>query len=174
MQGNDLRIVVFANNVIINKFNIKKYLIMGKVINVQMDEDFYNEIIQGGGSGSGSGETSTIEYLDISNWNSNTSKSNLVVKSNIIKVEKYGSTFCITPAMALGPMANSIGEALELFENATIAVCIDFNLVLKYPDGEFTNKELLLENGVTQEELDAIHRITKEEFYNLDNNNTQE
>ena len=128
----------------------------------------------GASSGGSSGGEGNVEYLDISNWNSNTSKSNLVVKSNIIKVEKYGSTFCITPATALGQMANSIGEALDLFENATIAVCIDFNLVLKYPDGEFTNKELLLENGFTQEELDAIPRITKEEFYNLDNNNTQE
>ena len=41
---------------------------MGKVINVQMDEDFYNEIIQGGGSGSGSGEASNIEYLDLRNY----------------------------------------------------------------------------------------------------------
>ena len=38
---------------------------MGNVINVQMDEDFYNEIIQGGGSGSGSGEAFTIEYYRI-------------------------------------------------------------------------------------------------------------
>ena len=35
---------------------------MGKVINVQMDEDFYNEIIQGGGSGNGSGESNAIYY----------------------------------------------------------------------------------------------------------------
>lgn len=34
---------------------------MGKVINVQMDEDFYNEIIQGGGSGSGSSDN--VKYF---------------------------------------------------------------------------------------------------------------
>lgn len=35
---------------------------MGKVINVQMDEDFYNEIIQGGGSGTGGGNGVNMEY----------------------------------------------------------------------------------------------------------------
>ena len=129
---------------------------------------------EGGGSGSGSGEISTVEYLDISNWGINNNKVNLVNKSNIIKVEKDGYMFCITPAMALGMMANSTEEVLDFFANATIAVCIDFNLVLKYPDGEFTNKELLLENGFSQEELDAIPRITKEEFYSFDNDNALE
>lgn len=41
---------------------------MGKVINVQMDEDFYNEIIQGGGSGSGSGSGSdNVIYYAVRN-----------------------------------------------------------------------------------------------------------
>lgn len=127
------------------------------------------EWIEQSGSGSGSGEASTFEYLDISNLGS-TNKVNLVVKCNIIKIKKYGDIVCTAPAMLLTPMS-SVGETLDCFADDTIAVCIDFNLVVKYPDGEFTNKELLLENGFTQEELDAIPRITKEEFYNLDNNN---
>lgn len=119
-----------------------------------------------GGEGSGSGEASTFEYLDISNCGTS-NKVNLVVKCNIIKIKKYGDILCTTPAMLLGPIG-SVEEMLNCFADDTIAVCIDFNLVNKYPNGEFTNKELLLENGFTQEELDAIPRITKEEFYNLD------
>ena len=81
---------------------------------------------------------------------------------------------CTTPIIQLDPVSGSIGDTFDYFTNATIAVCIDFNLVIKYPDWEVTNKEFLLENGFTQEELDAIPRITKEEFYNLDNNNVPE
>ena len=123
----------------------------------------------GSGSGSGSSEVS-VEYLDISNLDSDVKKLNLVTISNIIKIEKDGDIMCTTPIMQLDPMSGSIGGTLDYFTNATIAVCIDFNLVIKYPDWEVTNKEFLLENGFTQEELDAIPRITKEEFYNLDNN----
>ena len=121
----------------------------------------------GASSGGSSGGEGNVEYLDISNLD-NANKVNLVVKSNIIKIEKYGAIMCTTPTMVLDPMSGSIGEILDYYANATIAVCIDFNLVNKYPDGEFTNKELLLGYEFTQEELDAIPRITKEEFYNLE------
>ena len=122
---------------------------------------------EGGGSGSGSGEASTIEYLDVSNMDDNDNKVNLITKSNIIRIEKDGYIMCTTPTMVLDSTL-TIGQLLDYFASATIAVCIDFNLVHKYPDGEFTNKELLFEHGFTQEQLDAIPRITKEQFYNLE------
>ena len=136
---------------------------MGKVINVQMDEDFYNEIIQGGGSGSSS--ASNIEYLDVSGFDitdKNSKYAFLVVYSNSIKAKTNGYVaFC--PSGMYDSMAGMSNIDI-------LAVAIDFNL----PTNAFgetlkTTKEYMLsfpgDFGFTEEELDAIPRLTKEEFY---------
>ena len=131
---------------------------MGKVINIQMDEDFYNEIIQGGGSGSG--EASTIEYLDVSGMSYE--KMDLIFNSYLVrfiydnKVQVVGGASLIT-----------IGD-IESALMGVVAVAIDFNsLIIKGGDEIDTVLEDLI-HSFTQEQLDSIPRLTKEQFYSLE------
>lgn len=138
---------------------------MGKVINVQMDEDFYNEIIQGGSSGSG--EASTIEYLDVSNWGNivhainglKPSRTNIIQYSNLSRTELDGEKAIVCSAFAA-----YLNVGYEYIDR----IAIDFNAELLYPFGKSTPKEELIAIGITQEQLDAIPRITKEDFYSLE------
>lgn len=124
---------------------------MGKVINVQMDEDFYNEIIQGGG------EASTIEYLDISNHENG----NLINHSILVRIELDGDE---------GIIATSNFQDRELLHSGiTKMIAIDFTLRLKNPMFDLTIKDYLIENfRIDEEWLNSIPRVTKEEFYNLE------
>ena len=141
---------------------------MGKVINVQMDEDFYNEIIQGVGSGSGSGEASNIEYLDVSGLEG-TNKAYLVHFALYVKayVENLNTKFSGFSAEYIDMVSN--GKAVA----STVATAIDFShkVTVSTGIGEFaesTTMKGLLEVGITKEQLDAIPRITKEQFYSLE------
>lgn len=136
---------------------------MCKVINVQMDEDFYNEIIQGGGSGSG--EASTIEYLDVSEIErTDTLKTLLVASAILVKITFQGNIIYMPPILY------EVGAIASIEELTSVAkyLAVDFNLLTYSPGlGKVNLNNCLVAFGITQEQLDAIPRITKEEFYSL-------
>ena len=137
---------------------------MGKVINVQIDEDFYNETIQGGGS-SGGGEASNIEYLDVSGLNEE-GRANLAYFASKVKL--------IYSHNALGGEIKAIGRPLAIIGtlgigfgplNGSIAIEINRNDIISIKGAINVNGNLFESMG---EELDAIPRITKEQFYSLE------
>lgn len=138
---------------------------MGKVINVQMDEDFYNEIMQGGGSSSG--EVSTIEYLDVSGLNMVDAMSKYCILGFYaisVKMTINGHLVYMPPSMLVYMLESGDIDSVH-------SVALDFNLPTNAIRSNLvTTKEYILSatGGLTQEELDAIPRITKEQFYNLE------
>lgn len=129
---------------------------------------------EGGGSGSGSGseQSSTIEYIDVRGWNSaevnNSNLSNLTQRSIMIKVKDGNEVGCTYTSNIIS-WRNTMSEVLDILDNDVIAVAIDFNLLAKWSDYEATLKEDFIEMGI-YEYISSLPRITKEEFYNLDNN----
>ena len=127
-------------------------------------------IEQSGGSGSGSGEASTIEYLDVSEMTDEMSNKKLsliflsyltkYVNNNIVTISGGGSLFVV---------ANNNDAQL----NGVVAIAIDFNAKIVLEGNTFKTILEYLSDSFSQEELDSIPRITKEEFYNLDIGNTQ-
>ena len=105
------------------------------------------------GDGSGSGEASNIEYLDVSGVNQEIYFASLLIMSFVSKNKENG-VVGITPSAAMVGYNNSL----------IISLAIDFSF--KTSNG--TILELLLNIGITQEQLDAIPRITKEQFYSLE------
>jgi hypothetical protein len=112
----------------------------------------------GSTSGEGGGSASTMEYfraesikeLGLQNWASSLKWNN----------EGAGS-ITIAPATKF---------TFDDFDNsALIAVGIDFQSEYRMPE-PFNGKliDVLLKMGIPQAVLDAIPRITKEEFYNLE------
>lgn len=133
-------------------------------------QDFATEItnLSSGGSGESSGDDSNIEYLDVSGLdvtNKDSKYSFFGMYSNSIKAKAMGYiAFC---------PSGMYHSMVEMSKIDILAVAIDFNL----PTNSFgetlkTTKEYILsfpgDFGFTEEELDAIPRITKEEFYNLE------
>lgn len=149
---------------------------MGKVINVQMDEDFYNEIIQGGGSGSGSGsggsgesggEASSIEYLDLANADSSITTDywtlSFTALSLYSKVNDGGNVYT-TPSGTVVCENPSFGVPWYY----VTAVAIDFNSTAYFEGQIATVKDILSVFGYTDDKLNLIPRLTKEQFYNLE------
>ena len=121
-----------------------------------------------GGSGESGGDDSSIEYLDVNGFDitdKNSKYAFLVMYSNSIKAKTMGYVaFC--PSGMYDSMAGMSNIDI-------LAVAIDFNL----PTNAFgetlkTTKEYILsfpgDFGFTEEELDAIPRLTKEQFYSLE------
>lgn len=116
---------------------------------------------------SGGGGDSTIEYLDMTNVSSESWMMNLLIVSLFVK----------QPITLDGATANTV---FPTFQSQTMRgdlmgvnqVAIDFKATIAMSmDGmtqTMTVADFLIQNGATQEKLDALPRITKEEFYNLD------
>ena len=110
---------------------------------------------QGGGSASGN-EVFNCEYLDISEVSN---KLEWVSIAILAKTSSQGMTF-IAPSSY-----NPFGLT------GLLAVAVDFNFSIVAESGgqkmEIPIRELLNQNGVSNEDIAAIPRITKEEFYTL-------
>lgn len=108
---------------------------------------------------------SNIEYLDISNT-SGALRAGLVQNALYIRatIPDYG-------AEMVGSSAYFVTSMLEGVIENTSAVVIDFShkICMKMSGSiqELTILQQILQNHVTQEEIDAIPRITEEEFYTL-------
>jgi hypothetical protein len=125
-----------------------------EVVNVQMEREFYDKVMT---NVAGSGDTmeyfsaESIKELGLQNWASSLKWNN----------EGAGS-ITIAPATKF---------TFDDFDNsALIAVGIDFQSEYRMPE-PFNGKliDVLLKMGIPQATIDSIPRITKEEFYNLDN-----
>ena len=145
---------------------------MGKVINVQMDEDFYNEIIQGGGSGSG--EASTVEYLDLRNYSGTAfgvavNAKSLLFKFNSNLFNGDSESAPVYKIYVVGDVLEAGNAYIQALLMGSDFVGIDFNLKTN-GRGELktTAQQIIEDQGITQEQLDSIPRITKEQFYSLD------
>jgi hypothetical protein len=115
-------------------------------------------------SGGGT-EASSMEYLDISNT-SDALRVGLVQNACYIRatIPDYG-------AEMVGVSAYLVRSMLEGVIENTSAVAIDFShkVYMKMSGSiqEMTVLQQILQNYVTQEEIDAIPRITEEQFYAL-------
>lgn len=76
-------------------------------------------------------------------------------------------------------LSDAVGVTMSMFTMMSSeprdikAICIDFTsiIILKMGDEarSMTVADYLIQTGATQEQLDAIPRITKEQFYDLSN-----
>lgn len=119
---------------------------------------------EGGGSGEGEGG-SRIEYMDMRGIEgpvrANLLNYSLYIKANI------ASAGLIVAGMPVNPLT-SMGFVNE----DALALAIDFSQEVGMLMGETmqstTVAQAVLSNGVTQEQIDALPRITESEFYNLE------
>lgn len=116
--------------------------------------------------GSGSGEASNIEYLDVSGLDI------LNTEGKDFSIGAYAFSVKMTISDKLTAfIPSSVFQSYSTFPGTVVvhAVAIDFSFPTSIFGGKIlTIKETLISLGLTQEQLDAIPRITKEEFYNLE------
>lgn len=124
---------------------------------------------EGGGSTPPSGG-SNVEYLDTSEFALEPTQRQeelfrCALYHKILFDNKEGFRVSGVNAFAWGPEFNAGAFIIT-------AIAIDFSQEVKLGglsgSSSSTMKEFLFSFGLTQAELDAIPRITKEEFYNLD------
>lgn len=137
-------------------------------------QDFSNEIINiqssTGGSSSGGSEASTVEYLQFeSTLDAGVfmEQAGIAVIDAVVSVTSQGIS--ITQAAPINVML-LMKEQADEFSMTKLSADWNRYIVIKTPDGNiFKGKAIdyILSSGITQEQLDAIPRITKEEFYNI-------
>lgn len=107
--------------------------------------------------GGGTAE-SNIEYLDVSGYPAEGAMF-LSTYSILCRVSGNAAEGVLTTAILMqNPTAYSIKY-----------VAIDFSLEITEGSMKASIKDALTANGLTQEDLDSIPRITKEQFYDLSN-----
>lgn len=152
-----------------------------KIVTVQMDENFYNEVM-GGNSGGGGGSASSIEYLDVSGVNRYVKQTLLlfslyskVPQDIIIDTSEGGNQSTVTFDASIGPSANTsvtmgaLGMSsvhTDTFLSGVTALGIDFSQKIVTQGQTMTINEFFTMSG-GKEMIDAIPRITEEEFYTL-------
>lgn len=112
------------------------------------------EMVEGEQSGGGAGTESTMEYLDVSDWD----KTDMLNKALL-------STAQLFRLNANGTVAVATNDSGAI--NYCEAVGVDFSLEL-ISNGKIMTLGEGWAQSLTEEELAAIPRITKEEFYNLE------
>lgn len=115
---------------------------------------------ESGGSGNGSGDISTIEYLDVSGLDKTDSSIKLMIQLSIsVKVStEYGNM--------IAPLAyTTVFKDLDTMIHNTSAICINNSLIVDDGMGDVTVGETVKQ---IYPNIDAIPRITKEQFYNLE------
>lgn len=127
---------------------------MGKIINVQMDEDFYNKVIASSG-GSGSGESS----------NAYPTKYYKVLDSSVIDTNLLvWLSGCYINELNLGSCTPSYVMENESFYQYVTKISFnpvnDFNGRLCYTIEELTNND--------ENVLSKLESITKEQFYSIE------
>lgn len=124
----------------------------------------------GEGGGNGSGSASTVEYLDLSGVDDQV-KGAMVMFANALNLEitEGGMTGMKTAGMPYAFFALSMDTTFNL--TWVKAVSIDFTAKAKQKMGDdemdMTVGEMLPMMGLSQDIIDAIPRLTEEEFYNI-------
>ena len=132
-------------------------------INLKTNNEIHIKELSAGG-GSWGGEASTIEYLDVSGMADEMSvkKMALIFQSYLAKIFDDNKVYVIGGAGLL-----TVGDNINTITEGVVAIAIDFNAKI-IMEGRIGTILEFLSNLFTQEELDAIPRITKEEFYSLE------
>lgn len=132
-------------------------------------KDIINSIKTNVPQSGGSGEGSNMEYLDVSGVdfvNGGTKEGNFLMCSFMVKCNHT-----ILGNNAIVPIGQLYNAGTS---NTTSIYALVFDFSAKYiissgiEQINFTLKELLIQIGWTEEELAAIPRLTKEQFYNLE------
>lgn len=106
----------------------------------------------------GGTEASSMEYLDVSGLDR--------MLAEAILVSSYLTKFTTTDGrkfIGFEYMASALVDSIDII----VAVCCDLNLKVNMNGNEMTVAEAIIQSGITQEQLDALPRITKEEFYTI-------
>ena len=117
------------------------------------------------------GGASTIEYLDVSGLDS-ASKNQLMMVSLIARTSQFEMMGQVqkSQVIPLSSMLLSISfepTAYDAYSNAVNAIGVDFTMQIKSQSTTGTVFDEVKKMPV-YEQLDAIPRLTKEEFYTLD------
>lgn len=106
--------------------------------------------------------TSTIEYLDMRDIGYS---GDIIVQAALFAKLISDSISTVAPSGIIYPLASSVNGKIT-----HLGVDWNMRIVTKQNDtiNDLTALEYILSKGIAQEELDAIPRITKEEFYNLE------
>ena len=120
----------------------------------------------GNGGNGGGGSASSVEYLDVSGVN-NDAHIILVNCAETTKSANDSGVYCGLPLCGLRAffgMANNV--------DTVIAVGIDFSRKIKANDGQGQSMEwsiidFMTMMGINKEDIDALPRLTEEEFYTL-------
>lgn len=127
-----------------------------------------------GGDGSGSGESDTIEYLDLRNYKGTSlgvfvNAMSLLFKFNSNLFNGDSESAPVYQIYVVGDVLEGGKTYMQAVLMGSDFVGIDFNLKTNWR-GELktTAQKIIEDQDTTQEELDAIPRITKEQFYSLE------
>lgn len=147
-------------------------------LNTLGDKVIVRKTADGGNEGGGNEGGSTFEYLDITN----VTGMNGILKLMLIQVAymgKVSQTIKVNnrimkqgtaPIGSYMYIAGSTLEGSEAFTqviNAITAISIDFSTTINCEGQMMTISEIFTMSGMPLD-IDAIPRITKEEFYNLE------
>lgn len=120
----------------------------------------------GSGTGGGSGEAaSTMEYLDVSGL-SNAQKANLILYGIYLR-GFIPSNNIFMAGVTYAPFYEIGGDTKDVTH---IAIMLDEDIIMSIgetPQSMKIKQAVMQNNAFTQEELDSIPRITKEQFYSL-------
>ena len=112
------------------------------------------EMVEGEQSGGGAGTESTMEYLDVSDWDkTDMSNKALLSTAQLFRLNANGTV----------AVATNDSGAINYCE----AIGVDFSLEL-ISNGKIMTLGEGWAQSLTEEELAAIPRITKEQFYSLE------
>ena len=127
-----------------------------------------------GGSGESGGEASTIEYLDLRNYSGTAfgvavNAKSLLFKFNSNLFNGDSESAPVYQIYVVGDVLEAGNAYIQALLMGSDFVGIDFNLKTN-GRGELktTAQQIIEDQGITQEQLDAIPRITKEQFYSLE------
>lgn len=148
---------------VLDKFDISK----------EDKNKFLNGIEDAGSGGSGSGEASSIEYLDLRNYSGTAfgvavNAKSLLFKFNSNRFNGDSESAPVYQIYVVGDVLEAGNAYIQALLMGSDFVGIDFNLKTN-GRGELktTAQQIIEDQGITQEQLDAIPRITKEQFYSL-------
>lgn len=105
----------------------------------------------------GGADESSIEYLDVSGASDEGVQQIFLMFSILVKYSTVYGTVIFSP----------FATANLNFEKQLKAVMIDFTMQIAEMGVIGTIKDAFIQQGFTQEDIDAIPRITKEQFYDL-------
>ena len=133
------------------------------------------ESTSSGGSGSGGDDNNSFEYIEISSISYDSNLYDPFVSlSHLCKCDFNGKVE-ILPSGLVADLLGHLGSAVHELRNGSTAVMVNLNEKITsngafFTEGTYTIKDFLINMvNISEEMLNSLPRITEEEFYNLDN-----